>query len=320
MDKIQCSNCKCWRPGESYIGKKGTIVKRCLKCREKDARQKQRPEVKEKRNERNKERNYSQISREKRRTDNEEEYLATAAKYQQEWSAKNKDHLAKYNTTNVNRRLSAIKQQAKNKGYVWELMDEEATTLMTTECFYCGYLELDTTVNGIDRMDNTIGYTKENCVGCCGTCNFMKKALDAHTFIERCRQISFIHGGPGELYDCWFSNKRVSFNEYNKRANKKNIDFSISEIEFNNICSRPCEYCDRRNNNDNINGVDRIDNDIGYTLDNCVSCCGQCNQSKANISYDVYITKCKTIATKSHDIPDMSRCINVVSKRIQKTE
>jgi len=34
------------------------------------------------------------------------------------------------------------------------------------------------------------------------------------------------------------------------------------------------------------NGVDRVDNTVGYTLDNCVSCCKICNNSKATLTLD----------------------------------
>lgn len=32
------------------------------------------------------------------------------------------------------------------------------------------------------------------------------------------------------------------------------------------------------------NGIDRTDNDKGYTTDNCVSCCGKCNSLKGTLS------------------------------------
>lgn len=38
------------REQKDFIGKSGNVVKRCLKCREKDAKQKKRPDVIEKRN------------------------------------------------------------------------------------------------------------------------------------------------------------------------------------------------------------------------------------------------------------------------------
>lgn len=46
----KCTNCKCWRSLEDFVGATGTEVKRCLKCREKDNKQKQKPEIRERRN------------------------------------------------------------------------------------------------------------------------------------------------------------------------------------------------------------------------------------------------------------------------------
>ena len=317
--KKQCSNCKCWRNPDDYIGKSGSKVKRCIKCREKDARQKQRPEVKEKRNERAKEKKYSQINRAKKREEDAEVYLAVAAKQQKDWRNNNKEHLSKYSMTSVNRRLCAIKGQANKKGYVWELTDDKAKLMMTTECFYCGYLDLETTVNGIDRMYNTVGYTPDNCVACCSACNFMKKALDALTFVERCRQISSNHGGPGETHTCWLPTTCVRFTEYKRRASKKELSFEITKQDFDDICSQSCEYCGRESKDGNINGIDRKDNDIGYQGNNCIACCYQCNISKRDIPYDVYISKCILVASKEHNIPDMPRCLYIMNRRVQKT-
>lgn len=49
-------------------------------------------------------------------------------------------------------------------------------------CHYCGadifWAEYNTNTNGsnynLDRKDNAIGYSKENCVACCGRCNESK--------------------------------------------------------------------------------------------------------------------------------------------------
>ena len=37
-------------------------------------------------------------------------------------------------------------------------------------------------INGIDRIDNNIGYTNENSVPCCKTCNFAKNILSESQF------------------------------------------------------------------------------------------------------------------------------------------
>jgi len=45
-------------------------------------------------------------------------------------------------------------------------------------------------LNGVDRVDNSIGYTVENSVSCCAMCNRMKHAYGAAAFIEKCRAIA----------------------------------------------------------------------------------------------------------------------------------
>ena len=49
----------------------------------------------------------------------------------------------------------------------------------TTECHYCKEVILWTPFNKLnghhlDRKDNALGYSKDNCVVCCGTCNRVK--------------------------------------------------------------------------------------------------------------------------------------------------
>ena len=314
-DKVQCSNCKCWRIPGDYIGKTGRIVKTCVKCRDKDARTKKRPEVIEKHNQRQRERNYSAISRAKKRAENEEAYLAHNAEIMRKWVAKNKERLTAWRTANVKSRLGGIRQQADRKGYAWELGEECATSLMMSPCFYCGFLSGDT-LNGIDRMDNRQGYSAGNCVGCCKTCNFMKKSLDAHTFVERCGQVSARHGGPGAPCDSWRDVISGTFSEYKHRADKKSLAFELTDLLFHQLTGSECAYCGRPSTMTHKNGIDRVDNAIGYTTANCVSCCGECNHSKRDIHADAFIQQCKQIAAHDHDIPGMPRCLAVISKRM----
>jgi hypothetical protein len=37
------------------------------------------------------------------------------------------------------------------------------------------------------------------------------------------------------------------------------------------------------------NGIDRKDNNKGYSLENCVPCCGRCNRAKDTTSYDEFL-------------------------------
>lgn len=64
-------------------------------------------------------------------------------------------------------------------------------------------------------------------------------------------------------------------------ARRRNKEWILSFEEYETIAVLPCHYCN------NIlgkveagGGIDRIDNDRGYSVDNVVSCCGTCNKIK----------------------------------------
>jgi hypothetical protein len=46
------------------------------------------------------------------------------------------------------------------------------------------------------------------------------------------------------------------------------------------------------------NGVDRVDNHKGYTVENCVPCCKEANQMKMAFGHDEFIALCKEIAAR----------------------
>ena len=45
-------------------------------------------------------------------------------------------------------------------------------------------------VNGIDRKNNSTGYSVLNCVSCCKTCNFAKKNMSYKDFIGYLNRVS----------------------------------------------------------------------------------------------------------------------------------
>ena len=80
------------------------------------------------------------------------------------------------------------------------LSKDDAMKLFKDVCFYCGkppskikktpknYGEF--VYNGIDRKDNSKGYTLDNCVSCCEFCNFMKSDTPFDNFIEWIRKVN----------------------------------------------------------------------------------------------------------------------------------
>lgn len=77
---------------------------------------------------------------------------------------------------------------------------------------------------------------------------------------------------------------------YKKDAKKRGLEYELTEEQFKKITSQDCHYCGAKPNNisksgrhfgDYIyNGIDRVDNNKGYTMDNVVPCCKVCNIAK----------------------------------------
>ena len=97
--------------------------------------------------------------------------------------------------------LYQYKSNAKARGLCWELTDEQFRELTSSPCYYTGdlpsrakkaeYNSGDIYVyNGIDRIDNTKGYTPENCVPCCFEVNAMKRDFSEQRFIELCAKVA----------------------------------------------------------------------------------------------------------------------------------
>jgi len=44
-------------------------------------------------------------------------------------------------------------------------------------------------MNGVDRVNNKIGYRVDNCVPCCSVCNIMKNTLGVADFLAHVQRI-----------------------------------------------------------------------------------------------------------------------------------
>lgn len=316
---FKCSGCmRVARPAECFVGKNGQQVKTCNECRAKDAKQSAKPEVRERKNAFQKGKDYSAKHRAKKRAEDEKGFLEHNPKVMAEYMSRpeNRERANKRLKLSVANRLCSLKYQAAKKGYAWELTGEQEVALVKGTCFYCGSTTKDA-VNGIDRMDSKGTYTLANCVSSCCECNLMKGCLDAGTFVERCGQVSVQHGGPGEVTDAWRDTQNVTFNTYKHTASKKELAFELSESDFDCLVSGPCKYCGRASTGRHQNGIDRLDSSAGYMMENCATCCGECNVAKKTMSAEAFVEKCKVVSGRaaSLDIPAMPRCLSVISKR-----
>ena len=99
------------------------------------------------------------------------------------------------------RRLEySYKRSAKKRNLEFTLESNDFTEIIVDECFYCGEkctqkisglgkTSGDFYYTGIDRLDSSKGYTKENCVPCCWMCNNMKSNYSKENFINQIEKI-----------------------------------------------------------------------------------------------------------------------------------
>jgi hypothetical protein len=116
-----------------------------------------------------------------------------------------KNNLTAQQRRSWNFRIQGYKQGAKKRGYVWDLTFEDFVVVASQPCSFCGEPPRDwecfsnapsvrkdsplaktalyvIKISGIDRLDNTQGYTKENSVPCCIYCNRAKSDLSFSDF------------------------------------------------------------------------------------------------------------------------------------------
>lgn len=97
--------------------------------------------------------------------------------------------------------------------------------------------------------------------------------------------------------------KNSIFSYYRTNAARRNLTFSVSRAEFDVLTSQPCAYCGkppstvyRKNGSEHTyTGLDRVENNVGYTLKNVVPCCGTCNKLKGQFSAENFIAATRAV-------------------------
>lgn len=84
---------------------------------------------------------------------------------------------------------------------------------------------------------------------------------------------------------------------YKGRAKKKQIVFLLTFKEFSNLTSLKCFYCHEYSKDKDFCGIDRIDSNLGYVLENCQPCCDVCNYMKQEMSHEEFVCHVRKIAS-----------------------
>jgi len=309
-----CTTCCKTLDEEQFIGHNDVQTKTCASCRESNrlqdlkrdkehrnemariAEQKlERKAVKQQWNENNYEKvamksmNYRQRQIEA----DVDQYLNKNAENAKQWRDNNPEKVAISNQNrleNIKIHYSNYIRSANDKNLVFGLSQDVFDEIIKAPCCYCGIIQ-ERGFNGIDRMNSEVGYVADNCVSCCQMCNYMKSSLSVDAFLGRVEHI-LTHNGRinGRLFPEMFPDyTSASYTEYKNRASKKNLDFALSQDEYLRLITQDCYLCGKNSNSQHLNGIDRIDNNKGYVMDNVKPCCANCNYMKKNyILEDVF--------------------------------
>lgn len=87
----------------------------------------------------------------------------------------NRRKQAKYKRT-IKGKYRSLTDTAKFRKLILTISLEAYISLIENPCYYCGG-ELPSAGHGLDRIDNTLGYTIENVRPCCSNCNSAKLDL-----------------------------------------------------------------------------------------------------------------------------------------------
>lgn len=96
-----------------------------------------------------------------------------------------KKYLKDYQVT-LKGKYRTMKGSGVKRNYDVSLTLEDFEKIVSKPCAYCGENEKRI---GIDRIDNTKGYTIENSNPCCTICNMMKKTMTVSEFISHIKKI-----------------------------------------------------------------------------------------------------------------------------------
>ncbi len=142
-------------------------------------------------------------------------------------------------------------------------------------------------------------YWKVKCD--CGTVKVVRGcSLKSHTRSCGCIQKEAARkNGKNTKKDHNITLSKDIFTNYKRRARVKNFSWELSLDEFRKFIKLDCFYCQKEPSNKICrprskdrcivyNGIDRIDSKLGYTKNNIVACCAQCNTSKNDYTLDEF--------------------------------
>lgn len=97
------------------------------------------------------------------------------------------------------------------------------------------------------------------------------------------------------------------YDAYKRGAEVRNYIFNLTKEQFYSFLHKECYYCGDLNTNTHklrnrefkYNGIDRVINTIGYSMENCVTCCKVCNEMKMTRTQKEFLDHIRKINEKT---------------------
>ena len=177
------------------------------------------------------------------------------------------------------------KNSATSRKVEFTLSREDVRRFIRLPCRYCGRVPADEhDYNGLDRLKNDTGYTPENVVACCIRCNRAKYQLSETDFLVWASRVTggFSVAASSSLAP---SGVRALYLHYVQQARVRKKTFDLTEEQVGLLVSSVCRYCGQVPSavfagKYVYTGIDRLNNDLGYSWSNCGPACKVCNRAK----------------------------------------
>lgn len=148
------------------------------------------------------------------------------------------------------------------------------------------------------RVDNQGRYVSFECECECGNIKIIRATDIKSGAIKSCgclqKELARKNKNSHWSLPIGEASRNALINSYKYGATRRGISFELTKDECEKLFKGDCVYCGSKpnsvirqkaaNGEYIYNGIDRVDNNIGYRMNNCVSCCKQCNYSKRELS------------------------------------
>jgi hypothetical protein len=336
-NKKKCSKCTTEKELECFKGVNGGMTKTCNTCRENNKKQ----DVKRDKEHRNAvariaeskperktvkkawaENNHEKVTlkgmnyRQRQIENDVDGYQRKQAENARKWREQNPERNIEikrklYDSTNGQYNIYKSSAYQRNIDFCLDFQLYES--IVFSPCVYCNQIQ-ERGFNGIDRVDSTIGYIETNCQSCCQMCNYMKGCCGVDYFLKKVEHILTFNGKiSGNLcYEVMPNSNSRYYSDCKHSAITRNKSFEISREVFDKVRLHDCYLCGKKNSPEHRNGIDRVDNNIGYTEENVKSCCWDCNGLKRDYSLDDLFDKIIKIHenTKNDNINDTKASVD----------